>query len=130
MASNVVERDFDTKLLDRGLKNVWKWEWLERKVDKELVGRFIRKINVKGVAHCNLCRKDINYASRGWKSLEQHLQKKVHQDNLKIRSSNYSLSGRYILLFYIFLSCKEVCSFRIKRTVPLLCINFLSLPKL
>lgn len=58
MASNVVERDFDTKLLDKGLKNVWKWEWLERKVDKELVGRFIRKINVREVAHCNLCRID------------------------------------------------------------------------
>ena len=28
----VVDRDFNTKTLDKGLKNVWKWEWLGEKV--------------------------------------------------------------------------------------------------
>ncbi|VDI83717.1 Hypothetical predicted protein [Mytilus galloprovincialis] len=37
--------------------------------------------------------KDINYAGRGWKSLEQHLTKKLHLDNLKMRKTNHSLSG-------------------------------------
>jgi hypothetical protein len=32
-----------------------------------------------------VCNKEINYARRGWKSLEQHLKKKLHIDNLKIK---------------------------------------------
>ena len=34
----VVDRDFNTKTLDKGIKNVWKWEWLEKKVGEELIG--------------------------------------------------------------------------------------------
>lgn len=33
------------------------------------------KINVKGVAICQICNKHISYAGRGWKCLEQHLTK-------------------------------------------------------
>jgi hypothetical protein len=78
----VVDRDFDTKILDD--------DWRRKKVGEELIGRFIRKIKTRGHAYCELCNKDINYASRRWKSLEQHLRKKLHSDNAKIRSSNYS----------------------------------------
>ena len=38
-SSVVVDRDFNTKTLDKGLKNVWKWEWLGKKVGEELIGR-------------------------------------------------------------------------------------------
>lgn len=62
--SRIVIRDFDTKKVDKGLKNVWKWEWLERKVGDELVGRFIRKIHSRGIAFSELCSKEINYATR------------------------------------------------------------------
>lgn len=82
----VIEIDVDNiniKVIDKGLKNVWKWEWLEWKVEDEPVRRFIRKINVRGLARCELCSKDINYGGRGWKSLEQHLKKKIYHDNFK-----------------------------------------------
>jgi hypothetical protein len=62
----VVDGDFNTKTLDKALKNVWKWEWLEKKVWKELIGRFIRKIKTRGHAYCELCNKNINYAGRGY----------------------------------------------------------------
>ena len=84
----VVDRGFDTKTLDKGLKSVWKWELLGKKVGEELIGRFIRKIKTRVNAYCELCNKDINSAGRGWKSLEQHLRKKLHSDNANIRSSN------------------------------------------
>jgi hypothetical protein len=44
----VVDHDFNTKTLDKGLKNVWKWEWLGKKDGEELIGRFIRPIQDKG----------------------------------------------------------------------------------
>jgi hypothetical protein len=61
LASRVVDRDFDAKKADyKGLKNSWKWEWLEKKVGDELISEFIRKINSKGLAFCERCQ-DINY---------------------------------------------------------------------
>lgn len=56
----LVDQEVDTKFLEKGLKNIWKWEWLERKVNDELIGRFIRKINFKVLAYCGPCQKDIN----------------------------------------------------------------------
>jgi hypothetical protein len=41
MASRIIDRDFDTKSIDKGLKNVWKWEWLERKVEGDFVGNLL-----------------------------------------------------------------------------------------
>ena len=93
MASRIVDREFDAKKADHGLKNQWKWEWLEKKVKGELVSQHIRKINSRGVAFCNVCQKDINYSTRGWRALEQHLQKKLHIDNKRIKASNQCLSG-------------------------------------
>ena len=54
----VIYRDFNTKTLPKGLKNVWKWEWLEKKVGEELIGRCIPKIKTRGHAYCELCNKD------------------------------------------------------------------------
>lgn len=40
-------QEVDTKFFEKGLKNICKWELLERKVN-ELIGCFSRKINGKG----------------------------------------------------------------------------------
>ncbi|VDI50671.1 Hypothetical predicted protein [Mytilus galloprovincialis] len=96
MVSRVVlQRDSYNLEVDKGVKNCWKWDWVERSVYGNPVGQFIRKINSRGIARCELCQKDINYAGRGWKSLEQHLTKKLHLDNLKMRKPNHSLSGAF-----------------------------------
>jgi hypothetical protein len=106
MSAEVVQRgDSDVKVIDKGIKNTFKWEWLEKKVNDEFVSKYIRKINIKGVALCSVCNKRISYAGRGWKSLEQHLKKKLHRDNVKIQESNYRLSSmyrsRYTIMFVI-----------------------------
>ena len=67
MSSHVVDQEVDTKFKEKRLKNIFKWEWIERQVNDELIGRFIRKINVKGLAYCDLYQKDMKYGSRGWK---------------------------------------------------------------
>ncbi|KAJ8287290.1 hypothetical protein GJAV_G00049850 [Gymnothorax javanicus] len=87
-----VDRSSDVKLIDKGVKNVWRWEWVERSVEGELVGKHIRKIKAPGLALCELCMKEINYSGRGWRSLQQHLFKKVHKQKAKILATNYSLS--------------------------------------
>ena len=58
MARKVIDREFDMKSLDKAY------------VNNEPVRRFIRKLNVKGVARCDLCQKEINYGGRRGRSLE------------------------------------------------------------
>ena len=105
-SSRVVERDSCKNLdVDKGVKNGWRWDWLEKSVDGHRVGEFTRKLEEKGIARCLACNKDINYSAAGWKCLERHLRKKVHLDNRKLRISNYSLSGRYFLYCISCLIC-------------------------
>lgn len=111
MASRIVDRDCDTRKVDKGLKNPWKWKLLERKVGDQLICRFIRKLSSRGLAFCELCSKEVNYASRGWKAFGQHLLKKLHIENKKNPGQpikafqvcgnlifQYSISKKYVLL--------------------------------
>ena len=41
----VIQRDSSKLAVDKGIKNCWKWEWLEQLVDGNPVGQFIRKID-------------------------------------------------------------------------------------
>ena len=100
MAARFAERGKDNvKEIDAGVKNVFKWEWMEFEVDGQMLGQFIRKLFAAGKAHCTLCQKEINYASRGRKALESHCQMKIHLDKIKTRETNYSLPGESNVLF-------------------------------
>jgi hypothetical protein len=76
---DAIQRDSSKLEVDKDIKNCWKWEWLERSVDANPVGQFIRKIDSREVVRCQLCQKDINYAGRSWRSLELHLKKKLEK---------------------------------------------------
>jgi histidinol phosphatase-like enzyme len=56
MARRILDRDgtITPKEIDKGIKNIWKWAWLEREVCGELVSRHIRKLSEKGKAFCTL----------------------------------------------------------------------------
>jgi len=98
MASRIVDRDCDTRKVDKGLKNPWKWEWLERKVGDELICRFIWKLSSRGLAFCELCSKEVNYARRGWKAFH-HLNSICLRSCIlkikKIRTTKQSLSDMW-----------------------------------
>jgi hypothetical protein len=66
MSSRVVYLEVDTQFLEKGMKKmIWKWEWLERKVNGELIWRFITKINIKRLVYYEQFRND----GREWKSI-------------------------------------------------------------
>jgi hypothetical protein len=102
-------------------------------VDGNPVRQTIQKIDSRGLARCEVCNKEINYAGRGWKSLEQHLKKKLHIDNLKIKRTNYSLSVMYHCIPSIlsFLQGRRCVLLGIRRTALtslhfFLCPNFMA----
>ena len=75
------------KEIDAGVKNSFKWEWMEFGVGGQLLRQFVQKLFVPGKVHSILCQKDINYASRGRKALECHCLMQIHMDKIKTRNT-------------------------------------------
>ena len=91
--------DGHLKMLEKTVKNKFRWHWLEATVEISVKGErkttplieWIRKIDVPGKAKCILCDKIINYSSRGRVSLTEHCKSNAHFEKLNIKSSNYTL---------------------------------------
>eukprot|EP00745_Piridium_sociabile_P031851 TRINITY_DN52985_c0_g2_i1.p3 TRINITY_DN52985_c0_g2~~TRINITY_DN52985_c0_g2_i1.p3 ORF type:complete len:114 (+),score=21.14 TRINITY_DN52985_c0_g2_i1:261-602(+) len=93
---DIVERS-KCSTLDESLKNKWRWEWTEEKVDKELIGEFIRKVEAQGIAYCLICRKEINYSKRGKVALVDHIKCRNHKTGIESRKTNTTLPGRQLM---------------------------------
>ncbi|XP_060583200.1 uncharacterized protein LOC132739501 isoform X2 [Ruditapes philippinarum] len=89
-----LEKKSDTKLLEKGLKNKWRWEWQEeRDVQGLKFGEWLRKIEVPGMAFCDVCGKTINYKSSGKKAFRVHADDAKHKANHRTVKSNQVLPG-------------------------------------
>ena len=51
------------KRLKEGLKNDWRWDWLDREQDGNRIGDAIQKQKDRGKAFCVPCAKTINWQS-------------------------------------------------------------------
>ena len=92
MASNfkVLENKGNSNVNDQGVKNQWKWEWLQVKVGKSYLSDCIRKIDQPGYALCIYCNCQITYGTNGRTALTRHVSNsnKKHQDNKKAYVTN------------------------------------------
>ena len=61
-----VNRSDNVNAIDSGVKNRFRWQWLESKDDAgQFLSDYIRKLDVAGVAKCIICDDKIKYASSG-----------------------------------------------------------------
>ena len=85
MASNfkVLENEDNSNVNDLGVKNRWKWEWLQVKVGESYLSDCIRKTDRSGYALCIYCNCQINYGTNGKTALTRYVSSsnKKHQDN-------------------------------------------------
>ena len=86
------EKDkLQVKEVDKSVKNKFSYRWLEKAVTvKDLTVRLfedIKKINVPGQAQCRLCSKQINYGSRGFVAIQDHVKSDKHLKLYKERLS-------------------------------------------
>ena len=93
MASNfkVLENKGNSYVNDQGVKNQWKWEWLQVKVGKSYLSDCIRKIDQPGYALRIYCNCQITYGTNGRTALTRHVSnsnKKHQQDNKKAYVTN------------------------------------------
>lgn len=79
---NTLNKGASVKIVDAGLKNKWRREWLEEKdVLKRPFSLWVRKIDAPGAAFCILCNQKLQYGSSGKKALATHSK---HPDHLKL----------------------------------------------
>ena len=91
-------REIDKKA---GIKNAFRWEWLQRSVtvqigsdeSKTYLVDHIRKVETPGKVLCTLCQDLVSYASRGGKNIEDHISTKKHKEKLKLLKTNHCLPG-------------------------------------
>ena len=109
MAKVVNREESDGRLqeIDGGIKNKFRWNWLERSVSityrnqkstietsSFLLGKFIRKVDKPGLALCVTCDKLINYGSKGASALDEHCSKsKKHADKMSLQLTNVSMEN-------------------------------------
>lgn len=65
--------------IDKGIKNIFKWEWLHNTVNETPLCDFIRKIKAQRKAKCVWCDQEILYGGRGLAALEQHVDSAKHK---------------------------------------------------
>lgn len=91
-----VNRSDNVNAIDAGVKNRFRWQWLESKDDAgQFLSDYIRKLDVAGVAKCIICDDKIKYASSGKKALVCHGNSQMHQKRKKERDSNQTLPSLF-----------------------------------
>ena len=75
VASNfkVLENEGNSNVNDLGVKNRWKWKWLQVKVGESYLSDCIRKIDWSGHALCIYSNCQINYGRNGKTALTRHV---------------------------------------------------------
>ena len=87
-----VTKQDDIKKIEEGVKNKWRWEWVE---NDDLLRQYIKKIKLPGQAFCILCNRTLRYQSSGKKDLQRHITSPPHQAAMRNVKSNYSLDSKY-----------------------------------
>ena len=90
------------RTIDKGIKNAWKWDWLEKDVDGVSLAENIRKLDRPGMAYCTVCQREINYGRRGLVALTDHCRVSKHRELIKLRKTNYRLQGEILNIFLQF----------------------------
>lgn len=96
----VNRNDSSIKEIDKGLKNRFKWEWLNKSVEVEDEDKIkykikfdlcFEKLYVPGRVLCTHCNDEIKYGTSGKKALEMHVKNPKHIKAWKTRKDNMEL---------------------------------------
>ena len=93
MTYNQIRRcEGDIKNIDKGIKNKFRWCWLEEKDDNGMYfSEWVRKIDVGGKAICLLCNVSLKYGSQGKSALVSHAKQGDHRKRIAAVTNNSTL---------------------------------------
>lgn len=91
-----VSKNSDVSAIDVGIKNKFKWAWLQEKDDNgATLENYICKINKPGLLLCEYCNQTINYGNSGKKDIKGHANSKKHKRQYNIAMTNTTLPSSY-----------------------------------
>ena len=74
-----LENNSSVSTVDKGVRNSWKWHWLDDVCEKgKSFGSWCKKLDVPGKCYCTVCAKIIVYGSAGKKALKFHANQSDH----------------------------------------------------
>lgn len=76
--ADFASRDDDFAKIDHSVKNVFRWEWLQKDVDGTVLSECIRKLKVPGKYMCIWCGDTNNHGARGLAALRDHMKSSKH----------------------------------------------------
>ncbi|GBM46482.1 hypothetical protein AVEN_78877-1 [Araneus ventricosus] len=85
--------EWNVRVIDKGVKNCWSWNWLEKQIDGVYVREISRKIVKAGIVYGSICYKDLQYDKHGFAVLARHMNSSKHTSNVKARKDNFALLG-------------------------------------
>ncbi|GBN35621.1 hypothetical protein AVEN_260684-1 [Araneus ventricosus] len=77
--------ELDVRAIDKGVKNCWSWNWLEKEIDCAYVREIIRKIDKLGSC------KNLQYGKLGFAVLARRMKSAKHMSNVKAKKDNFAL---------------------------------------
>lgn len=80
--------------LERGLKNKWRWQWIEETDSQgQKYEVWLAKVDIPGMAWCRLCNKNIAYAQNGKRVFACHAEDRHHREMVSQQQHTQSLPG-------------------------------------
>lgn len=98
MAFNQVSRNGGAEIssIDKGVKNQFKWNWLENKDANEMfLSDWVRKVDLAGKALCLICNKLMNYGNQGKAGLDNHANSAAHKKAVNSLKNNTTIPTTY-----------------------------------
>lgn len=78
-AFTVIDRKSDLKAIENGLRNKFRWDWLEEKDSNgDYLSKYVRKLNKPGVVVCVYCDCRLDYSKKGKSFIKRHAQSVAH----------------------------------------------------
>ncbi|XP_071378224.1 zinc finger and SCAN domain-containing protein 12-like isoform X2 [Centroberyx affinis] len=89
-----LQKNAATGDLERGLKNKWRWQWLEETDSQgQRYDVWLAKVDIPGMAWCKLCSKNIAYAQNGKKVFARHTEDHHHREMVSQQQYTQTLPG-------------------------------------
>jgi len=84
-----LDKGTNVKVLEKDVKNKWRWEWLEETDESgQKYEKWLKKPDIHGVCFCVPCGKTISYKSSGKKAVKSHSTDNMHKRNVVIIKTN------------------------------------------
>lgn len=96
MTEQFVERTANLKEIENGIRNKFRWQWLEEKDSNgDYLSDYVRKLSKPGMAFCLICDQRLDYSMKGKCHVKRHAQSEGHKRRRNAVKSTQALPALF-----------------------------------